>query len=251
VRIRAGDRVLTARSVALATGKHNLRGWPRRQGVMTAYKISFAPSRLAAGALTGIVQLVSYRGGYIGACSVEGGNATICWLMDPAAIRAVGSDWTQQLNHLARHSSAIGDLLSGARFLSARPAAVAGIPYGYTRRTAIAPNVYALGDQLCVIPSFTGDGTSLALSSGLAAANAVLQAVPAHEFHSAFLAQTRTQLRWARAVDATFKSAPARTLSVAATAALPWLTQLVANLTRLRSVGELTGAGPAVKARGR
>ncbi len=230
---------------ALATGKHNLRGWPRRQGAMTAYKISLALSGPAARALAGIVQLVSYRGGYIGACSVEDGNATICWLMDPAAIRAVGSDWTAQLDHLARQSSAIGDLLSGARFLSARPAAVASIPYGYTRRTAIAPNVYAVGDQLCVIPSFTGDGTSLALSSGLAAAHAVLQGAPAHAFQSAFLARTRTQLRWAKAVDATFKSAPARTLSVAATAALPWLTQLVARLTRLKGVAELTGSAPA------
>ncbi len=243
VRIRAGDRVLTARSAALATGKHNVRGWPRRQGAMTAYKISVVPSRAAARALDGVVQLVSYRGGYIGACSVEGGNATICWLMDPIAMCAVGSNWSQQLNHLSRYSSAIGDLLSGAQFLSARPAAVAGIPYGYTRHTAIAPNVYAVGDQLCVIPSFTGDGTSLALSSGLAAANAVLQGAPAENFQRDFLARTRTQLRWARAVDATFKSAPARRLGVAATAAIPSLARLAASLTRVRGIDATLGPG--------
>ncbi len=241
VRVRMGARVLTARAVALASGKHNVRGHPRRQGCMTAYKISLEPSNQAARALGGIVQLASYRGGYIGACNVEDGNATICWLMDAAAMRAVGADWRAHLDHLARQSSAIGDLLSGARYLSPAPAAVSGIPYGYTRRAAIAPNVYALGDQLCVIPSFTGDGTSLALSSGVAAAHAILDGVPAQRFQEAFLARARSQLLWASAVDATFKSAPARALTVAATAALPSLARLVVNLTRVRGVAELTG----------
>lgn len=244
VRIRAGSRVLTARCAALATGKHNVRGWPRQKGAMTAYKVSLTPSASVARALAGIVQLVSYRGGYMGACNVEDGNATICWLMDPTAMRAVGSDWTAQLDHLAGASSAVGDLVSGARFLSAAPATVAGIPYGYTRRAAIAPNVYALGDQLCVIPSFTGDGTSLALSSGVTAARAILQGMPAQEFQSTFLARTRTQLMWANAVDATFKSAPARAFAVVATAALPSLARLIANLTRVPGVAELTGAPP-------
>jgi flavin-dependent dehydrogenase len=242
VRIRTGARVLTAKCAALATGKHNLRGWPRHKGAMTAYKISLAPTPAAARALADIVQLVSYRGGYIGACNVEDGNATICWLMDPGAMRAVGGDWRVQLDHLARTSSAVGDLISGASFLSAAPAAVSGIPYGYKRRSAIAPNVYALGDQLCVIPSFTGDGTSLALSSGLAAAHAVLRGATAQDFQKAFLSRTRAQLRWASAVDATFKSAPARRLSVAATAVLPSLARLIASLTRVKGVAELTGA---------
>ncbi len=236
VRIRTGTRMLTARCAALATGKHNMRGWSRRQGAITAYKISLAPSEPAARALAGIVQLVSYRGGYIGACIIEDSKASICWMMDPAAMRTVGADWTAQLDHLARQSSAVGDMLSGAQFLSARPAAVSAIPYGYTRKEAIAPNVYAIGDQLCVIPSFTGDGTSLALSSGLAAAHAVLQGAPAHEFQSAFLARTQTQMLWARAVDASLKWAPTRRLGVAATAAIPSLARLAASLTRIRGI---------------
>lgn len=241
VRIRIGRRMLGARCAALASGKHNLRGWPRRRSAMTAYKISLSLSTAAARALTGIVQLVSYQGGYIGACGIEDGNASLCWLMDKGAMRAFGPAWKAQLEHLAGESSAVGDLIAGARFLSPGPAAVSGIPYGYTRRAAIAPNVYALGDQLCVIPSFTGDGTSLALSSGVTAARAILQGVPAQEFQAAFLARTRSQLMWASAVDATFKSAPARALGVAATGALPTLARLVVNLTRVRGVAELTG----------
>jgi flavin-dependent dehydrogenase len=244
VRIRAGGKVYAAQCAALATGKHNLRGWPRATGSMTACKLQLSPSPQTARALKGVVQLLSYRGGYIGACNVENGEATICWLMDAGAMREVGSDWTAHLGFIARQSSAIGDLLAGARFLSARPAAVAAIPYGYVRRAVIAPNVYPVGDQLCVIPSFTGDGTSLALSSGLAAAHAVLEGKSAGALQAAFLKRIRAQLLWAQAVDATFKSAATRAFAVGAVALLPSLARLVASLTRVKGVAELTGAVP-------
>jgi flavin-dependent dehydrogenase len=108
------------------------------------------------------------------------------------------------------------------------------------RRAVIAPNVYPTGDQLGVIPSLTGDGTSLALASGLAAAHAVLSSQPAQGFQADFLAQRRTQFFWARAVDATFKSSIARALSVGAMGALPQLATLIASLTRVKGFKEMT-----------
>jgi flavin-dependent dehydrogenase len=240
VRVRLGDKSYAAQCAALATGKHNLRGFPRGSGSRTAMKISLAPTREAAAALDGVVQLVSYHGGYIGACNVEDGTATICWLLDDEAMQERGADWRAHLDHIARQSSALGDLLSGARFLSARPAAVSAIPYGYVRRAMIAPNVFPVGDQLCVIPSFTGDGTSLALSSGLAAARAVLSGQGAGELQRDFLARIRTQFLWARAVEATFRYAPARAFSVGAIAVAPGLVGLIANLTRVRGIAGLT-----------
>lgn len=253
VRVNAGDLLLRARSAALATGKHNLRGFPRGPGSSTAYKIQLSLSPAAARDLRDVVQLASYRGGYIGACCVEGENATICWLMDRAAMREVGPDWRAHLAWIARQSARVGDLLSGARFVSDRPAAVSAIPYGYMRTTAIAPDIYPLGDQLCVIPSCTGDGTSLALSSGVAAAHAVLAGTSAGEFQKSFLQRVRRQFFWAKAVEATFKSAPLRAIGVGAVAVLPSLAGLAASLTRLEGVDELippsTLAGSTAPAR--
>jgi flavin-dependent dehydrogenase len=120
---------------------------------------------------------------------------------------------------------------------------VGAIPYGYRRRAVIGKNVFPVGDQLCVIPSFTGDGTSLALSSGLAAAQAVLAAKSAGDFQTAFLERIRAQFLWARAVDATFKSAATRAFAVGAVAALPSLARLVASLTRVKGVPEMTVSG--------
>ncbi|MGI9403564.1 MAG: NAD(P)/FAD-dependent oxidoreductase [Hyphomicrobium sp.] len=240
VRVRTAPKSFNAKCAALATGKHNLRGWPRTVGDMTAYKIQLSLSQEASRALEGLVQLVSYRGGYIGACNVEDDTATICWLMDARAMKEVGPEWTAHLDYISRHSSTMGDLLAGARYLSARPAAVSSIPYGYLRRAVIAANVYPTGDQLSVIPSFTGDGTSLALASGLAAARAVLSSQPAQGFQAEFLGRIRTQFFWARAIDATFKSGITRALSVGAMGALPPLATLVASLTRMKGVTEMT-----------
>jgi menaquinone-9 beta-reductase len=241
VRVRVGATMIGARCAALATGKHNLRGLPRGPGTMTAMKIQLELTRAASAALDGVVQLVSYRGGYIGACNVEDGAATICWLLDERAMQEHGADWRANLEHIGRQSSAIGDLLSGARYLSHRPAAVSAIPYGYMRRSVIAANVFPLGDQLGVIPSFTGDGTSLALSSGVEAARAVLAGGGAAAFQAGYLARIRTQFLWARAVEMTFRYAPARNFGVGAVALAPGLVGLIASLTRVRGIAALTG----------
>jgi flavin-dependent dehydrogenase len=240
VRVRVGGKSYEGRAAALATGKHNLRGFPRSSGTQTAMKITFQPTPANFAALDGIVQLVSYRGGYIGACNVEDGAVTICWLREERDMQALGSDWRAHLDDIAGQSSALGDLLSGARFLSPRPAAVSAIPYGYVRREVIAANLFPLGDQLCVIPSFTGDGTSLALSSGLAAASAVLGGEAAGKFQRDFLARIRAQFLWARAVETTFRYAPARVFGVGAISLVPGLVGLITNLTRVRGIAGLT-----------
>lgn len=242
VRVRTPTRELSADTAVLATGKHNLRGWPRRACAMTAFKMPAELSSAATRALREVVQLATYRGGYVGACNVEEGATTICWLLDADAMSRAGSDWTAHLAFIARQCPVMGDLLSGARFLSARPAAVAAVPYGYKRHGVIAPNVFPVGDQLAVIPSFTGDGTSLALSSGLAAAQAVLAGQTADTYQAAFLRRIRGQFVWAKAVDATFKASLTRAMGVGAVAAMPWLARSVANLTRLQAEPATTRA---------
>lgn len=242
VSVRAGARTLSARWLALATGKHNMRGWPRANGAMTAYKLQLTPTRSAARDLDAVVQLASYRGGYIGACNVDDGHTTICWLADQKLMRTLGADWRVHLDHLSRRSAGVGDLLAGAQLVNARPATVSAIPYGYVRRAVIAPNVFPLGDQLCVIPSFTGDGTSLALSSAIGAVNTILHGGGAAEFQDAFLRRVRGQFFYARAVDATFNHAATRKLAVRAVAAMPSLARLFARRTRVKDVGEFTGS---------
>jgi len=231
--VRVGTHRLTARWVALATGKHNFRNLPRMHGHLSAFKMSFELTAGAREALAQRVQVMGYNGGYIGACSIENGAATLCWLADPARMRRSGGRWHRQLDALSHEAPLVGDLLSGARPLTPKPASIAAIPYGYRRRGVIHPRVFPLGDQLAVIPSFTGDGTSIALSSGVAAAEAILRGETAADFQDSFHRRLSGQFRWAGVTDLLFKSAALRRVSLAAIGAAPGIATQLARMTRL------------------
>ena len=61
------------------------------------------------------------------------------------------------------------------------------------------PGLYRVGDQLCVIPSFVGDGMAMALASGLAVAEAIAAGQDSAEFHAAWARRTARQMRLASA----------------------------------------------------
>jgi menaquinone-9 beta-reductase len=234
VTVRANGKAWRAQTVALSTGKRNLKGWPRGEGSAIAFKMPFAVSAAVQRALAGAVHLSVCDGGYIGACLVEDGTASICWLANQRLTEEHGGDWRAQLNYFARHADTFAAILREGEPCAAKPAAIAQIPFGYIRRRAIAENVFPIGDQLAVIPSFTGDGMCLALSSATAAARAVLAHQTAASFQSAFAARLKPQFRWAAAIDAGFKRALPRQLGSLAVAAYPPLATLLVRLTRLR-----------------
>ena len=233
VTVSAGGRTYTAQAAALATGKHNLRGYSRPSGKMTAFKMTFELTPAANAMLSGRVQLFGFEGGYIGASLIENGAATLCWVADPGFMRRTNGRWHAQLDELAKASAYMGDLLSGAKPLFERPATTAAIPYGFRRRDTLGANVFPVGDQLSVIPSFTGDGTSIALSSGAEAARTFLRGETAESFQHAFLRRLAPQFRWANAIDIAFKSGVSRFIGVAAIGLFPALATQLTRLTRL------------------
>ncbi len=232
-----------ARHLALATGKHNLRGWPRTPGAVSGFKIQLGLGTAARADLAGRVYLTLFDGGYVGACLVEGDLATLCWQIDTEALKRIGPDWRAQLDAFSRQSPGLGDLLAGAKPASEKPATISNLPFGYVRREGIAPGVFPVGDQMAVIPAFTGDGTSIALASGISAARAVLAGETATVFQQRFAGALSRQFALARVVNATLRARATRRLTVAAVRALPQLATTLARATRL-SVLAPTGRAP-------
>jgi menaquinone-9 beta-reductase len=239
--VRSDARTWRAPIAALATGKQSVRGLERPAGRMVGFKLHLQ-SRAAVDALAGVVQLVFFRGGYVGACLVEDGTLSVGWVMEDRMVRAVGGDWSAQRTHLAHQSSWIADLLAGARPLFPKPIATAAIPYGYLRSQAIASTVYPIGDQLAVVPSFTGDGMAIALCSGLAAARAVLDRKPAPIFQREFVARLRGQFRIAGALGRVLETPATCTIAVAAVRMIPSLATKMAVATRLKGLDQLLAA---------
>jgi flavin-dependent dehydrogenase len=229
-----------AAHVALASGKHNLRGLPRPQAATIAFKMQLRPGPAATRTLDQLVHLSMFDAGYAGVCLVEDGIATVCWVTDSDRLEGEESaGWPAHARFLSQRSGFFAALLDDATPLWDKPVAVAAIPYGYIRETVIADAIYPVGDQFVVIPSYTGDGTSLALHTGLSAARAVLQNRSAGEFQAAMARKIKPQIAWAKIANFAFVNAPAQRLTAAIARISPWLLPRLATFvtrkTRLRA----------------
>jgi flavin-dependent dehydrogenase len=236
--VHTSGRQFHAARVVLATGKHDLRGCLRPRGFMTSFKLQLLVSAANAAMLRNLVHLTIFPGGYAGACLVEGDIVTICWVIEQELLSKIGAAWQAQASHLSLQSEFFGDLLAHAQALWEKPAAVAAIPYGFVRKRAISQSIYPIGDQLAVIPSYTGDGISIALHSGIAAARAILNETPAGEFQHTITAGLRPQMMWAKAGNLLLCTSAGQRLSAVMAkvlpSAAPRLIPFVINATRLR-----------------
>lgn len=246
VSVKAGSHLFKGRAAALATGKHNMRQYPRAASDMVGFKLQLRVTQDALRPLEDVVQLVMFDGGYIGACIVEDQLVTLCWVMHRSLLQRIGPSWASQAEYLFEQSEILASFLHGASPQWDKPTAVAGIPYGYLRRAPIAPTIFPLGDQLAVIPSFTGDGMSIALYSGIAAAQTVLAGEGAAQFQGRIIERLRPQFRWARLVNLLFETNMLHGFSVNLAAAIPRLVTWIAQSTRIGGFEEVLD-GPAVR----
>ena len=226
-------------AVALASGKHNVRGFSRPGGPLVGFKTHVNPSAAARQSMSGIVQLHAFPGGYGGFCLVEDGLLSIAWNIHSDVLRSVGASWAAQSAYLAENSPVFGELIDGAEAAWSKPLAVSGQPYGFLRSEPVGASIYPVGDQLAVIPSFVGDGTALALASGIAAARAVLGNESAHEFQRRIVKGSKPQFRIASALDFTISHAPLRKLALAGARMAPALVTSLIAVSRLRGYDDV------------
>jgi flavin-dependent dehydrogenase len=236
--VHTTGRRFHASHIVLATGKHDLRDHRRSKGSLVGFKMQLSVRASAAASLRSLVHMTVFRCGYVGACLVEDGVVTICWVLEPGLLASIGSGWPAQAGHLSRQSDRLGELLCDAHALWENPVAVAGIPYGFLRRGVISRSIYPIGDQLAVIPSNAGNGMSIALHSGIAAARAILTETPAGDFQRAIASTLRPQMMWAGMGDVLLSNPIAQRLSAALGRTLPWMqpkaVAFLINATRLR-----------------
>jgi flavin-dependent dehydrogenase len=233
-------RTITAPTAFLATGKHDLRGRPRpegRQRGLVAFKMYWQLAPEQAAALAGHVELVLYRGGYAGLQPVEDGAANLCCLIQRSELQRLSANttdsghWENLLAAMQRACPHLRQRLHGAQPLLARPLAASAIPYGYVRESS--DGVWSLGDQASVIPSFTGDGMSIALHSGCLAAAMVLRGETAASFQHRLRAQVANQVSLATILSRGLVAAPLQSLFAAAVSLWPGILGHVAAHTRI------------------
>ncbi len=182
---------LRAKTVFLATGKHDLRGFvrtPARQGGLIGFKLHWRLVSRQIESLRGCMELFLFSGGYGGLSLVENATANLCLVVRRSTLRVRGG-WPQLLASILVENRRLRLLLESASPLWPRPLAISPIPYGYLAADTRGP--WRVGDQAAVIPSFTGDGISIALHSAVLATQMFLAGKSEAEFRRALRAQLR------------------------------------------------------------
>jgi flavin-dependent dehydrogenase len=229
-----------AATVFLATGKHDLRGHARPEDPerWVAFKMYFRLAPAQSAELTRASELMLYPGGYGGIQPVEDGIANFCCVVQRRHFARAGSRWENFLAKMRRDCPHLAMRLAGAEPLLARPIAITHIPYGYIRRTT-EDGLYCIGDQAAVIPSFTGDGISIALHTARCAAAAYLADEPAPVFQGKLRSALQAQMRLAEFAADGLNNSLARAVLPFCLRVWPGAMCVTARLTRVAAAGSL------------
>jgi flavin-dependent dehydrogenase len=226
-----GDPI-QARSVFLATGKHDIGGWRRpkgKQNNLVAFKMYFVLVRFQAEALRGWIELCLFPGGYAGLQLTEDGAANLCLLVDRATLQRCGNDWQSLLPQILTFSEHLTSRLQGAQPMLAKPLALSSIPYGMLFQDA-EPGLWRLGDQTAVTPSFSGDGMSIALHSAEVAAELYLNGRSSAELAARLRKELRSSIMLATTISRLMIATPALAHLLCA---WPQLLRVIGNYTRV------------------
>lgn len=229
-----GGDAIDARAAFLATGKHDLRGFKRPAGLqddLVAFKLHWRLLPDQVKALSRHIELVLFEGGYAGLSLVEGELANLCLVVRRGRFAELGQRWDGLLSSLRAESPHLRERLGGAHPCWPKPLALSSIPYGYVRRRSTA--IWHLGDQAAVIPSFSGDGMSIALHSADMAATAYLAGAPADTFQRRLAADVTGQVMLSTALSHGLVRKQAQTALGVAARMIPGLVAMVASRTRL------------------
>jgi len=201
----------TAKDAFVATGKYDLRGRKRdggSQNDLVAFKMYFRLSAEQEERLRDWVELILFPGGYAGLQLVGQGCANLSLLLTKSALKRCRAEWSRVLAYAAASSAHLERRLSGSTQLRSRPITLSSIPYGY-RRASSKDEPWYLGDQSAVMPSFTGDGMSIALHSAFLAADAYRRGVTAQAYQAILARQLKRPVRFATALSQCMVVTPA------------------------------------------
>ncbi len=228
-----------AATVFLATGKHDLRGHTRPEDPerWVAFKMYYRLRPEQAVELRRASELMLYPGGYGGIQPVEDGMANLCCVvqqrhLDRLSLARVGHRWENLLAKMQQDCPHLAMRLDGAEPLLAKPIAITHIPYGYIRRTT-EDGLYCIGDQAAVIPSFTGDGLSLALHTARSAVGAYLAGETAPVFQARLRSALLAQMRLAKFAADGLNNPLARAVLPFCLKVWPGVMRVTARLTRI------------------
>ncbi|WP_297295910.1 FAD-dependent monooxygenase [uncultured Methylovirgula sp.] len=225
---------ISASDIFLATGKHDLRGWKRGPGTqndLIGFKLHWRLTDAQAQALRSAVELFLFPGGYAGLEPIESGRVNLCLVVRRQEFFTHGQSWEAFFAWLLRICPHLRQRLSDAQPCWARPLAISTLPYGFVQRRS--DGLWRLGDQAACIPSFSGDGMSIALHSARLAAHHFLEGDDVEAFQMRLAQDVTHQVRRATLLSQMLLQPFGQKAGMAAIRHLPALLRVAARATRI------------------
>jgi menaquinone-9 beta-reductase len=230
---------IQAKTLFLATGKHEAPSFSLRKGKQNqfiGFKMYYRLTLVQMQALQGNVDLHLFKGGYAGLEAVEDGVANLCMVVDKARFNSCKNQWSVFISQLLLEIPLLALRLDQAEPCWAQPLALSGIPYGFVYND-VYPDVqhcYRLGDQMAVIPSFTGDGIAIALYTAFLAVEHYLDTDNPHTYHQQARQVLDPQIQLATQLSRMGYHPVIKPLLFGICKTLPNLMRIFIHLTRLR-----------------
>ncbi|HEV8435936.1 MAG TPA: NAD(P)/FAD-dependent oxidoreductase [Thermoanaerobaculia bacterium] len=192
---------------------------------------NFGFKRHYHGPTTNVIELYSFRRGYLGVSSVDGGVVNICGLVHASRLAGHKGRWDAFVETIRAEEPTLDALY--ARHTPAQEEFLSSEPVIFRGRSAVEAGVFMIGDASGVIDPLTGNGMAMAMQSALLAAPLILRLLQSprdrtlieDEYRQRHHAMFAPRIRWSRAV--------ARLLSN------PWLLDVAMRSVRSRRPGEL------------
>lgn len=230
-----------AETLFLASGKHDVRGVKRPvSGAINdliGFKMHYRPSAEQRTSLDGAIEVILFEDGYAGLQLIENGIANLCLVVAQERFEREGKSWDALVEQITGECPLLADRLRDALTIFDKPLSIFQIPYGFVHQpeTNEPQGLFRLGDQMGVIPSFTGEGMSMALHSGYLAASTFLRNGRASsEFHRGMASDVQRQVRLAFALNKAARFGPGQTALFHLCCTWPSLMRQVAAFTRIR-----------------
>jgi len=161
---------------------------------------------------------------------VERDAANLCLVVRRSELRRTGG-WTELLASVLDGNRHVQYCLQGAKALWDRPLALSSIPYGYLAGRPFG--LWCVGDQAAVIPSFTGDGMSIALQSAVLATEMYLAGESAGQYYRRLHAQLRRGMSLATLLSRIMVTRAGRNLAPFGLSLFPGAMRWIAASTRV------------------
>jgi flavin-dependent dehydrogenase len=149
-----------------------------------------------------VIELYSFRGGYLGVSPIEDGLTNICGLVHESRLSGLKGRWDSFVGTIRGEEKQLEALYS--RHEPAQDGFLSSEPVIFRARSPVERGVFMIGDASGIVDPLTGNGMAMAIQSAAVAAPHVLRAVEGKRDEAAYRRAHAdffgSRIRWSRRV---------------------------------------------------